>query len=133
MKEKIIKYLSIFGLSFAMIFACSGTVFAAKDASKSTPYGTLSGMISPYNSGGNKMCDGGTFIGSNVQTIKVKIEAKKTSTGANISSTQNQRKNNSSVGDTLVLNGYTGTKVTFYGTHDAIHTTGYHVYTSTQY
>ena len=27
----------------------------------------------------------------------------------------------------------TGTKVTFYGTHDAIHTTGYHVYTSTQY
>lgn len=44
-----------------------------------------------------------------------------------------RRKNNSSVGDTLVLNGYTGTKVTFYGTHDAIHTTGYHVYTSTQY
>ena len=77
MKEKLIKYLSIFGLSFAMIFTCSGTVFAAKDASKSTPYGTLSGMISPYNSGGNKMCDGGTFIGSKVQTIKVKIEAKK--------------------------------------------------------
>ena len=41
--------------------------------------------------------------------------------------------NSSGVGDTLECWGYTGTKVTFYGTHDAIHTTGYHVYTSTQY
>ena len=69
----------------------------------------------------------------NVKSIKIKIEAKKTSTGANIGSTQNQHANSSGVGDTLECWGYTGTKVTFYGTHDAIHTTGYHVYTSTQY
>ena len=78
-----------------MAFGNVNSVSAAKSATKSTPYGTLKGFISPYNSGSSKLCEG--------------------------------------VGDTLECWGYTGTKVTFYGTHDAIHTTGYHVYTSTQY
>ena len=116
-----------------MAFGNVNSVSAAKSATKSTPYGTLKGFISPYNSGSSKLCEGGTTIGQKVKSIKIKIEAKKTSTGANIGSTQNQHANSSGVGDTLECWGYTGTKVTFYGTHDAIHTTGYHVYTSTQY
>ena len=113
-----------------MAFGNVNSVSAAKSTTKSTPYGTLKGFISPYNSGSSKLCEGGTTIGQNVKSIKIKIEAKKTSTGANIGSTQNQHANSSGVGDTLECWGYAGTKVTFYGTHDAIHTTGYHVYTS---
>ena len=105
-----------------MAFGNVNSVSAAKSTTKSTPYGTLKGFISPYNSGSSKLCEGGTTIGQNVKSIKIKIDAKKTSTA-----------NSSGVGDTLECWGYTGTKVTFYGTHDAIHTTGYHVYTSTQY
>ena len=133
MKKKVIKLFSILSLAFLMTFANFSAVSAAKTTTKSTPYGTLKGTISPYNSGSSKICEGGTFIGQKVKSIKIKIEAKKTSTGASVGSTQNQHTNSSSVGDLLECWGYTGTKVTFYGTHDAIHTTGYHVYTSTQY
>lgn len=133
MKKNKIKLFVTLSFALLMAFGNVNSVSAAKSATKSTPYGTLKGFISPYNSGSSKLCEGGTTIGQNVKSIKIKIEAKKTSTGANIGSTQNQHANSSGVGDTLECWGYAGTKVTFYGTHDAIHTTGYHVYTSTQY
>ena len=86
-----------------MAFGNVNSVSAAKSTTKSTPYGTLKGFISPYNSGSSKLCEGGTTIGQNVKSIKIKIEAKKTSTGTNISSTQNQHANSSGVGDILEL------------------------------
>ena len=118
MKKNKIKLFVTLSFALLMAFGNVNSVSAAKSTTKSTPYGTLKGF---------------TTIGQNVKSIKIKIDAKKTSTGANIGSTQNQHANSSGVGDTLECWGYTGTKVTFYGTHDAIHTTGYHVYTSTQY
>ena len=124
MKKNKIKLFVTLSFALLMAFGNVNSVSAAKSTTKSTPYGTLKGFISPYNSGSSKLCEGGTTIGQNV---------KKTSTGTNIGSTQNQHANSSGVGDTLECWGYAGTKVTFYGTHDAIHTTGYHVYTSTQY
>ena len=109
MKKNKIKLFVTLSFALLMAFGNVNSVSAAKSTTKSTPYGTLKEFISPYNSGSSKLCEGGTTIG------------------------QNQHANSSGVGDTLECWGYTGTKVTFYGTHDAIHTTGYHVYTSTQY
>lgn len=60
-----------------MAFGNVNSVSAAKSTTKSTPYGTLKGFISPYNSGSSKLCEGGTTIGQNVKSIKIKIEAKK--------------------------------------------------------
>ena len=99
MKKNKIKLFVTLSFALLMAFGNVNSVSAAKSTTKSTPYGTLKGFISP----------------------------------SNIGSTRNQHANSSGVGDTLECWGYTGTKVTFYGTHDAIHTTGYHVYTSTQY
>lgn len=66
-------------LSFALLMAFGNvnSVSAAKSTTKSTPYGTLKGFISPYNSGSSKLCEGGTTIGQNVKSIKIKIDAKK--------------------------------------------------------
>ena len=100
MKKNKIKLFVTLSFALLMAFGNVNSVSAAKSTTKSTPYGTLKGFISPYNSGSSKLCE---------------------------------HANSSGVGDTLECWGYTGTKVTFYGTHDAIHTTGYHVYTSTQY
>ena len=56
-----------------MAFGNVNSVSAAKSTTKSTPYGTLKGFISPYNSGSSKLCEGGTTIGQNVKSIKIKI------------------------------------------------------------
>lgn len=54
-----------------MAFGNVNSVSAAKSTTKSTPYGTLKGFISPYNSGSSKLCEGGTTIGQNVKSIKI--------------------------------------------------------------
>ena len=100
MKKNKIKLFVTLSFALLMAFGNVNSVSAAKSTTKSTPYGTLKGFISPYNSGSSKLCEGGTTIGQNVKSIKIKIEAKKTSTGANIGSTQNQHAN---VGDMLEL------------------------------
>lgn len=58
---------------------------------------------------------------------------KKTSTGETIGDDRFSNSNATSVGGTYEVGGYSNTRLTFYGTHDAIHTNGYAVYTSTQY
>lgn len=86
MKKNKIKLFVTLSFALLMAFGNVNSVSAAKSTTKSTPYGTLKGFISPYNSGSSKLCEGGTTIGQNVKSIKIKIEAKKTSTGTNISS-----------------------------------------------
>ena len=93
----------------------------------------MQGNLSTYNRGSTKYCEGMTFISKPVNSVQVEIAGKKTSTGEHIFTTRNQHRNNTSVGDTLRLNGYTGTRVTFFGTHEIVHTNGYHAYTSTIY
>lgn len=133
MKKNIFKVIISASMALCLSLGAATNIFAAKESSKSTPYGTLRGWISPYNEGNNKHCEAATFIDQPVNRVKVALEAKRTSTGAYIDSDQEQRQNTTSANLVLHLSGYTGTQVTFYGTHDAIHAKGYHVYTSTIY
>ena len=70
MKKNKIKLFVTLSFALLMAFGNVNSVSAAKSTTKSTPYGTLKGFISPYNSGSSKLCEGGTTIGQNVKSIK---------------------------------------------------------------
>ena len=119
-----------------MLFSTMAPIFAAKTSSMSTPYGTLYGSIGGGVSDfyGGKFCSGTTNIGQNVNRIVFSVVSKKTSNGETVGSGDRfSNQNAKSVGGTYEVGGYATTKLTFYGTHDAIHTNGYAVYTSTAY
>ena len=133
--KKYFKILSIFVLSGLLLFTNVMPTFAAKIVTKSTPYGTLYGSIDAGVSSiyGGKFCTGVTKIDQNVNVIVFSVVAKKTSTGETVGDDRFSNGNAKSVGGTYEVGGYTNTKLTFYGTHDVIHTNGYAVYTSIQY
>lgn len=133
--KKCFKFLSILVLSGSLLFTNVIPSFAAATVTKSTPYGTLYGSIGGGVSSnyGGKFCSGVTRIDQKVNRIIFSVEAKKTSTGETIGDDLFSNSNATSVGGTYEVGGYSNTRLTFYGTHDAIHTNGYAVYTSTQY
>ena len=51
MKKNKIKLFVTLSFALLMAFGNVNSVSAAKSTTKSTPYGTLKGFISPYNSG----------------------------------------------------------------------------------
>lgn len=133
--KKCFKILTIFVLSGSLFFTNIMSTFAAATVTKSTPYGTLYGSIGGGVSSiyGGKYCSGITKIDQKVNRIIFSVVAKKTSTGETIGDDRFSNGNATSVGGTFEVGGYSNTRLTFYGTHDVIHTNGYAVYTSTQY
>lgn len=134
MKTKNYINLSKLFIVALLLVSSFSTIHAKKDAAKKTPYGTLTGFIEPYNGKGDdqtKYCEAGTFITKKVAKVRVHVLGKNYLTGGFLGETWNQRLNDTGVGDNLRLTHKRNMKVTFYGTHDIVHTKGYHVYTST--
>lgn len=77
--KKCFKVLSILVLSGSLMFTNIMSSFAAKIATKSTPYGTLYGSIDAGVSSiyGGKFCSGVTRIDQKVNRIIFSVEAKK--------------------------------------------------------